>query len=115
MKAYPMEESYEHIKEQFNGIRELISREDIDTFNKLCSNIESRRLIYNDAEVYNSINALEFMLFDVIVNNKIYAAEFVNVYSEKAEQKNLSEYYENANPLMLVDCMADNEVNPISP
>lgn len=115
MKVYPMEEGYEHIKEQFNGIRELISREDIDAFNELCSNMESRSLIYNDAEVYNSINALEFILFDVMVNNKIDAAEFVNVYCENAEQKKLSEYYENANPLMLVDCMADNEVNPISP
>lgn len=100
MKAYPMEEGYEHIKEQFNGIRELISREDVDAFNKLCSNMESRRLIYDDAEVYNSISALEFMLFDVMVNNKIDAAEFVNAYCET---------------LMLVDCMADNEVNPISP
>ena len=145
MKAYPIEEGYEHIKEQFNGISELVSRkdayeellaaynsydipterildydsiiksdEDVDAFNELCSNMESRKLIYDDAEVYNSINVLEFMLLDVMVNNEIDAAEFVNVYGEKVEQKTLSEYYENENPLMLVECAADNEVNPFS-
>ena len=145
MKAYPIEEGYEHIKEQFNGISELVSRkdayeellaaynsydipterildydsiiksdEDVDAFNELCSNMESRKLIYDDAEVYNSINVLEFMLLDVMVNNEIDAAEFVNVYGEKVEQKTLSEYYENENPLMLVECAADNEVNLFS-
>lgn len=145
MKAYPIEEGYEHIKEQFNGISELVSRkdaykellaaynsydipterildydsiiksdDDVDTFNELCSNMESRKLIYDDAEVYNTINVLEFMLLDVIVNNEIDAAEFVNVYGEKVEQKTLSEYYENENPLKLVECAADNEVNPFS-
>ncbi len=144
VKAYPMEEGYEHIKEQFNGIRELISREDayeellaaynsydipaerildydsiieseedVDAFNELCSNMESRKLIYDDAEVYNSINILEFMLLDVIINNEIDAAEFANVYGEKVEQKTLSEYYENENTLILLEAAADNEVNPL--
>lgn len=145
MKAYSIEEGYAHIKEQFNGIQELVSREDayeellaaydsydipaerildydsiikseedVDAFNELCSNMETRKLIYDDAEIPNSLNVLEFMLLDVMVKNEIDAAEFVNVYGEKVEQKSSSEYYAKESPLMLVESIADNEINPLS-
>ena len=110
IKAYEsIYEGYQHVKENFNGIQELLSRSNayynliqkykmlnipekrifpIDeilsasnspehTLNSLISNHETRTKIYDDAYVQNSINILEFMLYDIIQDNAYNSAKFV--------------------------------------
>lgn len=135
IKAYEsIYEGYQHVKENFNGIQELLSRSNayynliqkyktlnipekrifpIDeilsasnspehTLNSLISNHETRTKIYEDASVQNSINILEFMLYDILQDNAYNSAKFVREYIAKTKEKIQSEYYEVSNSQILL-------------
>lgn len=126
---------YEHLKLQFNGIEELISRQDAydkllnkyrefvipsnrlssinidmssEEINIIIKNETSRNEIYYDANITNSLNILEYMILDVIRLKSIETDEFMEIYFDKAEQKKSTEYY-NGNEYELLSYIAQTD------
>lgn len=135
IKAYEsIYEGYQHVKENFNGIQELLSRSNAyysliqkyktlnipekrifpidkilsnsdsveDTFNTLISNYDTRNKIFDDASIQNSVNVLEFMLYDILQDNAYNSDKFVHEYILKMKEKLHSEYYEASNSQILL-------------
>jgi hypothetical protein len=137
-----VEEGYANLKNQFNGINELLEREDcidilldtyenyeipdkkiidysaimsgdegIKTYNDFIENKENREEIYEDGAVYETIRITEMLLLDAISNraSSDNIKRFMNAYSNKLEQKNNSEYYEDTNPIEVLQVIQKDE------
>lgn len=137
-----LEDGYAHLKENFNGIQEIVTREDafeellaayenytiitdrmidyeeicthddyVDEINAMMQDDYYRALILEDGLVLETVNILEMLLTDVLESDgdEAQIEAFVEAYVSKLDQKNDSAYYDNYNPLELMDALERND------
>lgn len=135
-----LQEGYERVKAQFNGIEELLSRQDsyseliaayhdfvipeirkidydniltaddyADRINMLLQDEQSCEWILEDCKIHSSLTILEMLIWDVLQQNDENVDVFVEVYCAKLEEKDGSEYFENADAAQLLNILISEE------
>ncbi len=138
-----VKEGYQVIKPYFNGFSELLLREDafsklieaydnyaipsekimdwdslskdnfVDEFNRIIRDKDYIPIVLADGAVYNSIDILEMLIYDLIETNKSTSnmEKFTKSYIDKLGEKIDSPYFDDVNPAKLLVYMTEAKEN----